>query len=155
MKGISPIVAVVVLLALAVTIGVIVSIWITSWVSTQRESEEFGCAARTRYIIEGAKYTRSETFLRFRITNKGEEGIYGFGVILYNKTMVETFAYNAPNVTLSANISGTNKLAREESVYMSINISGGRNMGLTLTQVKVKNSACGAVIATADFIRQE
>jgi len=155
MRGISPIVAVVVLLALAITIGVIVSIWITNWVSTQRESEEFGCATRTRYIIESAKYIQSDSILRFRITNKGDEGIYGFGVILYNKTMAETFAYNAPNVTLSANISETNKLAREESVYMSINISGGRNMGLTLTQVKVKNRACGAVTAPADFIRQE
>ena len=115
----------------------------------------FGCAARTRYIIVGVKYTQADSVLRFKITNKGDEGIYGFGVILYNKTMIETFAYNAPNVTLSANISETNKLAREESVYMSINISGGHNMGLTLTQVKVKNSACGAVTATADFIRQE
>ncbi len=155
MKGISPIVAVVILLALAVTIGVLVSIWVTSWISTQRESEEFGCAARTRYIMESTKYIQSESVLRFRITNKGDEGIYGFDVVLYNDTMTESFAHSSPNVTFSANISETNKLAREESVYMSINISGGRNMGTTLTQVKVKNGACGAITAIADFIKQE
>lgn len=154
MKGISPIVAVVILMALAVTIGIMVSIWMTGWVSTQRESEEFGCAGRTRYIIESAKYTQSDTGLRFRLTNKGGEGIYGFDLMLFNGTDSETLAYNSPNITLSDNISASNKLGREESVYVEVNLSGGKGMGTTLTELRVKNKACEAVSAVSDYVRQ-
>lgn len=154
MRGVSPIVAVIVMVALAVTMGVMVSIWMTGWVSTQKGSEEFGCAARTRYLIESAKYTQSDSGLRFRLTNMGEEGLYGFDIMLFNGTNSETFAYNSPNITLSENISQSNKLEREESVYVVVNLSGGRNMGATLTEVRVKNMACGAVTAIADYVRQ-
>jgi len=155
LKGISPVVAVVILMALVVTLGIMVSIWTTGWFSTQRSAQEFGCASRSRYIIENAKYYLSETTLKFRITNKGDEGLYEFAVSLYNGTMTENMITTAGNITLSEAITSTNKLGREESVYMAVNLSGGRNMGPTLTQVRVKNGACESISAIIDYIDQK
>lgn len=144
-KGISPIIATVLLIALVVVVGTMFSTWMTQWTTRGTGDQDLSCAPRTNYVIESAEYTNSTGVLKLKVVNKKEEELYGFGVILENATIIESFAYTSANISLSQNISESSKLGREMAVYLNLNLSGGSGIGYTLTKVKVTNQACKAV----------
>jgi flagellin-like protein len=147
-KGISPIVAVVLMIAVAISLGVLVTIWITSWVTTQTTSSGLACVVNTNYIIDSATYYNSSNELRIKVTNKGQEGLWGFGFALDNGTDVRQF--NWSNVYGQDGINQSNKLRSQQSLYLWVNSSSiaidGRAMtnefGLSLREIALTNEAC-------------
>jgi len=161
-KGISPVVAVVLLIAVAVTVGMMVTTWITHWVTEQTDKPSLTCAINTIYVIDSARfnYTGNDALL-IKITNEGSEGLYGFGLILDNGTIIRQINSSHPNITISPSVSETNKLTQEHSAYITLqnlsffNLSApswGPNFGKTLTEVKVTNDACTARTAKTTTI---
>jgi len=155
-KGISPVVASVILIAVSVSIGVIVSTWITHLIQEETSGSKL-CAVNTLYNIERAKFNISgKNSLWLKITNEGEEKLYGFGVIMDNGTII--LSMNSSNSRINqGNISSTNKLLRKASVYIKVNLTNTtsdnfnyESFGTSLTtsssvEIVVTNDACDAI----------
>ncbi len=155
MRGISPIVAVVLMVAVAISIGVLVTIWITSWVTTQTTNPSLTCVVYTNYIIDSATYYNNSNELRVKITNKGQEGLWGFGLSADNGTDVRQF--NWSYVWGQTGLNSTNKLKSQQSVYLWVNASSLTIDGKTLTadfgrslrEVRITTEACPAASAAS------
>ena len=121
-KGISPVIASVIMIAVAVSIGIIVSTWITHLVEQQISEDEL-CAIDTLYNINSAKFNISgNNNILIKITNDGEDGLYGFGVVMDNGTIILLF--NSTDYRLDqGNISSTKKLGRKQSLYLVVNMT--------------------------------
>ncbi len=88
-KGVSPVVATVLLVAVAVSIGIAVTTWVTHWVSTETQATGMDCSLRTTYGIDSAVFNESgDDILFVKITNKGEQAIYGFAAVLDNGSVI-------------------------------------------------------------------
>jgi flagellin-like protein len=151
-KGISPIVGVVLLIAITISIGVLATGWVRNWIMGQTSSDLLTCILDTNYQIDSAVYNSTSKVLRLKITNKDARELYGFGIVLDNGTTTKTFNSSASEISLSPSISSSNKLKREESVYMSVNLTSYSALGSSLIEVKVTNDVCNAVSAKTDSI---
>ena len=151
MKGVSPVVAGVILIAVAVIVGTMVSSWVTSWTATQTSSTPT-CAVNTQYVIDSTTYTSSTNELRLKITNRGSEGIYGFEITVDNSTDILRFS----TVTESPNTSYTSKLTQGNSAYLTATAAGTFNTTLCsqATEIRVANTGCPSVIAKTETITQ-
>ncbi|MBM3303835.1 MAG: hypothetical protein FJY76_01970 [Candidatus Aenigmarchaeota archaeon] len=157
-KGVSPVIATILLIAVAISVGIMVTTWITHWVVTQTSSQSIACAINTNYVIDTAEFNKSTALnstLLLKVTNRGSEGLYGFGVVLDNGTTI--MMLNSTSSLISqGGISSGNKLGREQPVYVAVNLTnttaGHTRLGCTLTEVKVTNDACPAVSARTTTI---
>jgi flagellin-like protein len=157
-KGISPVVAVVLLVAVAISLGMLVTSWITH-LYYEISGGESACAINTNYIIDSVEWNRtakSPTYnstLLIKITNKGKQQLYEFGVEVLNGSRIVEFDSAIVN---QGGISSNAKLDRERSVYLLVNLTNesfnypafGRSL-LTSDDVSIKvtNGACKAVSA--------
>jgi flagellin-like protein len=149
MKGVSPIIATIILIALAITIGMMLSSWITHWFYIQTGRTSVSCALETNYAIESARWNISSTSLNntllIKVLNKGSRGIYGFGVVLDNGTRIVQLNSSSSLVN-QGGISSSNPLQQEQSAYISVNLTNTTLyypvLGSTLTEVRVTNDAC-------------
>jgi len=151
MRGISPVIATVLLIAVAVSAGMLVTTWITQWVVTQTTSEAQTCSINTQYVIDTVVFNESgNNLLKIKITNKGSQPLYGFSVELDNGTPpIVTFPVDEVD---QGGVTESNPLKREQSVYIIVNLSnstlGYPTLGATLKSVKVLNDACNAISRT-------
>lgn len=160
-KGVSPVISVVLLIGLAITIGIMVTTWVTQLVTRETDPSSV-CALNTNYIINDATYNFSGDYvLRIRITNKGTEGIYGFGVIINNDTSI--FQFNKSHVNFSVSpstITKDRRLGQEQSAYINVvmNFTGTADcpacdsLAKTATRLRVTNEACIAISAETSTI---
>ena len=158
MKGVSPIISVILLIAVSISVGIMVTTWITHWVVTQTGSSSISCAIDTNYVIDSAEFNKSTALnnsLLVKITNKGSQKIYGFGAILDNGTAIVKLN-SSDSLINQGGTSLTSKLDREQSAYIVINLTniilGYPQLGRTLTEVKVTNDACSAVSSSTKTI---
>ena len=158
MKGVSPVIATILLIAVAISVGIMVTTWITHWVVTQTSSESIACAINTNYVIDSAEFNKSTALnatLLLKVTNRGSEKLYGFGVILDNGTSI-LMLNSTSSLIDQGSISIGNKLNRESSAYVKVNLTnttaGYTTMGTTLTEVKLTNDACPAVSTSTKTI---
>jgi flagellin-like protein len=139
MKGISPIIATVLLIAVAVAIGVLVSTWITRWTLEQTQTAETAtCATTTIYDVSDAAYNTTTQMLTLIVTNKGSSAVYNFTIEAVDNTTAIKL-----NVTPSYSPTGTTAstpLLQGRSFSLTANMSTTNK----LTSVKVTNTACGA-----------
>ncbi len=157
-KGISPIIAAVLLIVVAVSVGITLSSWVAHWIQSQTGSDNMLCATNTYYMIESAEFNRTADYnnsLLILLTNKKREKIYGFGVVLRNGTDAVTLN-STSNLINQGGISSTHPLGQEESVYITVNLTnttlGYPAFGATLTYVKVTNDACPSSYAETSSI---
>jgi len=157
-KGVSPVIATILLIAVAISVGIMVTTWITHWVVTQTSSESIACAINTNYVIDAAEFNKSTALnstLLLKVTNRGSQGLYGFGVILDNGTTI-LMLNSSSSLINQGGISSGSKLGREQPIYLTVNLtnttSGHTRLGCTLTEVKVTNDACPAVSASTNVI---
>jgi len=162
-KGISPVIAVVLLVAVAISLGMLVTSWITH-LYYDISGGESACAINTNYVIDSAQWNQTTKSLGYnstlliKITNKGKLKLYGFGVEMLNGTRIVEFE---ANIVDQGGISSTNKLEREHSVYLLVNMTNstlnypafGRSL-LTADEVlvKVTNDACPAISAITNSV---
>ncbi len=151
MKGMSPMISVVLLVAIAVSVGIMVTTWITHWVTEQTTDVSVSCAVNTNYVIESVRWNISSSLnntLLIKITNRGTQKLYGFGVVLSNGTKVVNLNSSSPLID-QGGISASNKLGTQESVYIKVNMTNTTlhypGLGATLTEVRVTNDACKTV----------
>lgn len=151
MRGLSTIVATVIMLAVAVILAVVVSDWAIHQVSEQTKTVP-DCSVHTRYIIESAKFKSSTNETRVVVLNKGAEDIYGFSLQIENGTHLET----ARGITESPSTSSASRLGKGGSVFIIYTSVGtaNRTLGLTATEITVLNSACPEVSADTETISQ-
>ncbi len=155
MKGISPIIAVVLLIAISISLGVLATGWVRNWVMEQTSTELLSCVLDTNYQIDSVTYNSTSKILRIKITNKDSRELYGFGVILDNGTTTQTFNSSASELSVSPSITSSNRLKREQSAYITVNLTSYSALGSSLTEVKVTNSVCNAVSAKSDSITMQ
>lgn len=149
-KGVSPVIAVVIMIAVAITTGVMLSTWVTQWVNRQTGDTSMTCVIRTNYIIESAKFNSSgNNVLIIKVRNRGAEELYGFGVILDNTSDIYQFNSTDSRISLSPSITESNKLGREGVVYIKVNLNTAlyRALGASLSEIRVTNEACKSVSA--------
>lgn len=151
-KGISDVIAVVLMIAVAISIGVFVTTFATKWVQDQTSSPSITCAIKTNYVVDDVRFNYSKiNELQVKVTNKGDEPLYGFGFILENATVILSF--ESSNTLITNQVSSTSPLKREQSTYVILNMSnstlGYPSLGKTLTKVKVTNDACKAVSSSS------
>lgn len=155
-KGISPIISTVILIAVSITVGVVVATWVTHLIEEQTTSDKL-CAINTLYNIESARFNISGgNQLWLKVTNDGDEELYGFGVMMDNGTYILTM--NSTSARLNqGNISSTNELKRKQSAYLIVNLTNTTSdnvnyqaFGLSLTtsngaEITVTNEACTSI----------
>ena len=150
-KGLSPVVAVVLLIVASISMGIMVTTWVTHWISSQTGSESISCAINTNYLIEDAIFNKSgNNTLRIKLLNKGAQDLYGFGAVLDNGTRIVRI--NSTNKYIDhMNISEFNPLKREQTMYLLVNLTnetlGYPWLGGTLEEVRIVNDACDTVSA--------
>lgn len=93
-KAISPVVAVVILVALAVTVGGLLSSWITSFVYEGTAHDT--CAITTTFIATDAEYNASSGQVKLKVKNTGREDLYNFTIEADNGTMIEIIEVLSP-----------------------------------------------------------
>jgi len=157
MKGISPIVASVLLIAVAISVGVLATTWVRNWIMEQTSQDLSSCVLDTEYQIDSTQYNSTSKLLTLKITNKNSRNIWGFGVMLDNGSTVLDVAYSSSNITLSPSITLNSKLDRERATYLTLNLTdytGYATIGSTVSTVKVTNQVCTSVAAKTTTITQ-
>jgi flagellin-like protein len=96
-KAISPIVAVVVLVGIAIMLGGLISSWIGSFVD---ESSKTGtCPMTTMYTISDAEVNETSGLLTVTLRNTGKDDIYNFSLEVDNGTLIELLQATSPSDT--------------------------------------------------------
>jgi len=149
-KAVSPLIAVMILIGVALGIGVGLSGWIMHYVS--RQTEYNPCSLKTDYVIDSAYFNTDNSILTVRVTNRGSTPLYGFGVVLANGTDTVFFNSSSPELTTSPDISEKNRLEKGQSLYVNIDLSDNNGMGVSLDNITITNEVCPDVSATADSI---
>lgn len=85
-KGVSPVVAVVILIGIAVITSGILSSWITSFVS--ESSNQDTCSMKTMYTLSDVTYNATSGEIKLRVKNTGAARLYNFSVEADNGTVV-------------------------------------------------------------------
>jgi len=155
-KGVSPVVASVLLVAVSVSLGILVTTWLTHWAGVQMTTPGITCSINTNYDIDSAVFNESgDNVLYVKVTNKGSQDLWGFGAVLDNGTEILRLNSSDPLI-IESNVTEDNPLKREQSVYVKINLTnttlGYPALGATLKEVRILNDACDAVSAKTTSI---
>lgn len=157
-RGISDVVAVVLMIAVAISIGVFVTTFASKWVQDQTTGPSISCAIKTNYVLEDATYNfTGETKLRIRVANKGEQTLHSFGFVVDNVTLIKSFAWDDPLV--ANQVTSSNPLKQSEAAVIAITLND-TNMTLgafeslirSATKVTVTNEACKPVSASTTTV---
>ena len=159
-KGLSPVVSVVLMIAVAISIAILVTTWVTN-LTQQQITGDKSCALNTNYIIESAKWNKSNDLnatLLIKLTNKGQQKLYGFAVQIDNGTDIIDFN---SSVVDQDGISASNKLERERSAYLVVNLTNANlaypALGASLVTsddvvIKITNEACNTVSSETNSV---
>lgn len=120
----------------------------------ETSNPQISCVLQTNYLIDSAEYDSSSQELTVKVTNKGSQKLYGFGLILDNRTLIKEYNSSSPKISTSPPINSSNKLGREKVVYIKLNMTNSTIDGSTLSEVRATNKACDAVSATTTSITQ-
>jgi flagellin-like protein len=124
-KGISPVVAVVVLIGVAVMLGGLVSSWLSSFVDTS--SKQDTCAITTMYTITEATVNTTSGKLRLKVKNVGKSSVYNFSIEANNGTIIEVLRAMSPPDTYV--------LESGRTQYVETNISDHNISSMNITNI--------------------
>ena len=157
MKGVSPIIASVLLIGITVAVGVMLSSWITHFMGTRTQEVSSACATSTNYKIDSVTFSSASSNMTIILTNYGTVEIYGLSVQIMNLTDVMVYNYSDSRYRISPNITQSSPLKQQRSAVVIISMSGdyGSNLGRTADKIKVINAACPAFPAETSTITRE
>ena len=79
-KGISPVIATVLLVAAAILIGAVATVWVSSYTSQQlAKTDTASCAGTVQYTLGEAQFNSSGGF-KVKVTNSGTDAVGNFTV---------------------------------------------------------------------------
>jgi flagellin-like protein len=113
-KAVSPIIAIVILIALVVGLGGLLSSWLSGFVSESTQSDT--CAISTLYTSSEASYDPASGEIKIKVKNTGKLDIYNFTIEADNGTFIAFIPASSPI--------GTYKLGPGKSQYILANSSG-------------------------------
>lgn len=119
-KGISPVVAVVILIAIAVMIGGLVSSWMSSFVSENTDQDM--CAINTLYSITDITVNDSNGEIKLRLKNTGKLAVYNFSIEAENGTTFEIIPATSPAANYSIGPGETQYVIANTTGYNITNI---------------------------------
>ena len=157
MKGISPVIASVLLIGITVAVGVMLSSWITHWIGTRTQDISGACATSTNYRIDSVRFQTSANNMTIMLTNLGTVELYGFSVQVMNATDVLVYNSSDTKFKISPNITQGSPLKQQRSAIIVVSMTGDYDSGLgrTTDQVKILNSACPAYSAEINSVVKE
>jgi flagellin-like protein len=94
-KGLSPIIAVVILIGIAVMAGGILSSWVTSFISDSARQDT--CAITTMYTLSEATYNSTSGIVKLRVKNAGSSSLRNFTVEADNGTLIARALASSPD----------------------------------------------------------
>ena len=150
-RGITPLIAGIILIGIVVATGAMLSGWITQMVSRTSGGVSV-CSLETSYTIDRADYSIGTGILSIRITNTGETKLYGFGAKLINSTETLEFTPSSPEISSSPVISIDSKLEKGRSFYLNIDLSGYPGMGISIQRITVVNEECPDTSAATESV---
>ena len=136
-KGISPLIAVIMLIAFTMIIAGILATWTTNFATRQRAQIEF-CSEAKAYI-QGGTYDPSTQILNLIINNNGKTDLNFQGILTYkgvdkpsvypstqkvNANSIEIFQMNGVNNTLDQATIQSKECAGVQDLLYSYNIRG-------------------------------
>jgi flagellin-like protein len=98
-KGLSPIIAVVILIGIAVMAGGILSSWVTSFVSDSARQDT--CAITTMYTLSEATYNASSGIVKVKVKNTGSVSLRNFSIEADNGTQMGRAPASFPDPSYS------------------------------------------------------
>ncbi len=153
MKGLSPLIAVMILLGVSITIGALLSGWITHWFH-YKSGETNTCGFGVGYRIDSAEFNMTSYTLYVKVTNEEPSSIYGFGVILQNDTFSILINSSSWRMSFTPQISEDRPLEQGHSMYIILNLTGYEDLGMTLNKIIVVNSLCKDIQAETTNIEK-
>ena len=150
MKGISELVAAILVIAIAIVVGTIIAMWNIGFIREERAS--ISCGSDTSYIIESARLGIVKPYtLTLKVTNHGKLPVWGFGVILRNATSSIQLSSDSPLID-QAGITKDEPLGPGQSVYINIDLSSYKDLANSLQEVILTNDACWIINARTQTI---
>ena len=120
-KGLSPLIAVVILVGLAVTVSGLVSSWLGTFVTESTTSST--CVLNTIYTMSGTTYDTTTGQIKTKIKNAGTLSIYNFTFEADNGTDIATFPASAPSATVRITPGQSQYVKANASLYNITNIN--------------------------------
>jgi flagellin-like protein len=141
-KAISPVVAVVILIGLAVMTGGLLSSWVSSFITDS--SRQDTCSISTMYSISDPTFDESSGEIKVKIKNTGNDAIYNFTFETDNGTDIVLIPASSPSPDLVVGSGRTQYVVSNSSYY---NMTGVETVtvltescpGYSPTAVKVEN----------------
>lgn len=129
-KAVSPIIAVVIIIAIVVALGGILSSWLGGFVSDSTQTDT--CAINTMYTASEASHNENTGEIRAKVKNSGKYGLYNFSIEADNGTVIVFIQATSPSPTY---ILGSGK-----TQYVLAN-SSGHNI-TNIDKIKVLVGSC-------------
>jgi len=157
MKGISPVIASVLLIGITVAVGVMLSSWVTHWVDVRTQQASSACVTSTNYKVDSVTFSYATNNMTIVVTNHGSIDLYGFSVELMNGTEVSLYNSSDSRFRISPNITQANPLRQQRTAVISLDMGGDYESSLAITadRIKILNSACPAFPAETSTITKE
>jgi flagellin-like protein len=144
-KGISPIVAAIILIGVTIVIGIMISTWVSQWLFTNIENVPSTCPTSTLYELSSVKYNKTTQILTLKLTNKATQTLYNFTI---EATDSSSSIYRNTSVATNPSVTSTSPLTQEQSVFLTANMTTTNS----LSSVKVINGACIGFSRTTETI---
>ena len=93
-KGLSPIIAVVLLIAIVVVLGGMLASWISNFVTTNLQRDT--CSITTMYSVSDITYNATSNEVMVRVKNMGDDDLYNFTVEADNGTAIAVLPATYP-----------------------------------------------------------
>lgn len=123
-KAISPIIAIVIIIAIVVTLGGLLSSWLSGFVSESTQTDM--CALNTMYTATEATHNETSGLIKLRVKNNGKYGIYNFSIEADNGTTIALIPATSPAPTYILGTGKTQYVQANSSGYNITNIDNIR-----------------------------
>ena len=119
-KGLSPVIAVVILIGIAVITGGILSSWVTSFVTDT--ASQSTCAINTMYTLSEATYNATSGIVKVKVKNTGSASLSNFSVEADNGTHVARALVSFPDPSYSVGSGMSQYVLANASNYSITNV---------------------------------
>ncbi|RLJ10344.1 MAG: hypothetical protein DRP15_00205 [Candidatus Aenigmatarchaeota archaeon] len=160
MKGVSPLISMIILIGIAIAIGAMLSPWITRLITsgmneasnqthTEIKCQNLAYDFDSSYGVNGAEwdFSGSNDWLRVKIVNTGTINVYGFSfeILLDSGTpVIKHFV-----ATSSTQRTESKPLRPGQSYIIEANIT--EDLTGTIKEIKILNAVCPEIYATIRF----
>lgn len=120
-KAVSPIIAIVIIIATVVALGGILSSWLSGFVSDSTQADM--CAINTMYSISEAFHNGTTGEIKVKVKNSGKYGLYNFSFEADNGTIITFIPATSPGATYILGSGRTQYVLANSSGYNITNIN--------------------------------